>query len=463
MKRIIALFVIFLIVLQPASVIAAREEQGADFDPDSITCEAAIMVEQNSGKVLFERNSRKKMYPASLTKVLTALLAIEELDLNDTITVGREINLKALDASGAGLVVGEKISVSDLLRALLIPSGNDAAYTVAVQVARKKANDPSMSIQQAVDYFAKMMTERAKELGAENSNFVNPHGYHDDNHYSTAYDMYLITKEAMKHEIFREIVSTQYYSIKNDENAESGDKKVEHSWVNRNLMLRKKGEYYYENATGVKTGYTSKAGNCLISSAEKDKLSVILVTMNFPTEKERWEGSISLLDYGLNNFQFHTVVKEGDIVSSVKVGKKFFKNTVNLDVLAEKGYEDLFNKKDIPEIMANIEWDSNLIDPRQEGQDETRLLGPIYEGQKVGRVVYMLNGDILAESNLIASETVMKLNIIDHVLLGGDYVLKHWYIVVIPLVVLVILFGTLRISKTRRKEHDMGFEKRRRY
>jgi len=255
------------------------------------------MVEQNSGKVLFERNSRKKMYPASLTKVLTALLAIEELDLNDTITVGREINLKALDASGAGLVVGEKISVSDLLRALLIPSGNDAAYTVAVQVARKKANDPSMSIQQAVDYFAKMMTERAKELGAENSNFVNPHGYHDDNHYSTAYDMYLITKEAMKHEIFREIVSTQYYSIKNDENAESGDKKVEHSWVNRNLMLRKKGEYYYENATGVKTGYTSKAGNCLISSAEKDKLSVILVTMNFPTEKERWEGSISLLDY----------------------------------------------------------------------------------------------------------------------------------------------------------------------
>ena len=228
------------------------------------------------------------MYPASLTKVLTALLAIEELDLNETITVGREINLKELDASGAGLVAGEKLTVSDLLRALLIPSGNDAAYTVAVQVARKKANDSSMNTREAVDYFAEMMTKRAKELGAENSNFVNPHGYHDDNHYSTAYDMYLITKEAMKHEIFREIVSTQYYSTKDEENAESDGKKVEHSWVNRNLMLRKKGEYYYENATGVKTGFTSKAGNCLIASAENEKLSVILVTLNFPTEKERW-------------------------------------------------------------------------------------------------------------------------------------------------------------------------------
>jgi len=169
------------------------------------------------------------------------------------------------------------------------------------------------------------------------------------------------------------------------------------------------------------------------------------------------------LDYGLNSFQFHTVVKEGDTVSSVKVGKKFFSNTVNLDVLAEKGFEDLFNKKDIPEIKANMEWDTNLIDPRQEGQDEIRLLGPIIEGQKVGRVVYMLNGNVLFESSLIASESVMKLNVIDYVLLGGDYVLRHWYLVVIPLAVLVILIGTLRVSKARRKDHGMNHEKRRRY
>lgn len=462
MKRFFTLLIILFIAIQPISFVYAEPEDYINID--DINCEAIYMVEQNSGKVLINKNSTERLYPASITKVMTALLAIENFDMNESITIGREINLKSLDASGAGLVAGETMNMSDLLRALLIPSGNDAAYSVAVQVARKVADDPEMRTQDAIDNFSELMTKRAKELGAKDTNFVNPHGYHDDNHYSTAYDLYLIVTEAMKHDIFNEIVGTQYYSTKNsDKDAGKDGKKVEHSWVNRNLMLGKNSGYYFKEATGVKTGFTSKAGYCLISSAENEDLSLILVTLNFPTEKERWEQSVKLLDYTLKNYQLHTIVKKDDIVTNVKVGKKYLNKTVNLDVIAEKEYSDLINKKDILEIKTIIQWDSALLDTRKGSKGAEKLIGPIKEGQILGKVVYSLNNEVLSEINLIASEGVMKLNVIDYILDAGNYVIRYWYIFAIPLLVIGLLLVAFKLSKRRRSDRDRGVRTKHRY
>ena len=187
MKRILCVLLTIYILIQPIGIFAEKGSAGSEaFDPAELKSEAVILVESESGEILYSKNENKKMYPASMTKVMTALLAIENLDMNEVITVGSEINLKEPDASSAGLRRGEQLTNEDLLRGLLIPSGNDAAYTVAVQVARKVSGDSSLPVGAALEYFYEMMNKRAKEIGAENTNFVNPHGYHEDNHNNNA-------------------------------------------------------------------------------------------------------------------------------------------------------------------------------------------------------------------------------------------------------------------------------------
>lgn len=162
------------------------------------------------------------------------MLALEHGDLKEVVTVRNEANLCQPDGSKAGLDLEEQITLENLIRGLLLPSGNDAAYTIAVHIARKVSNDPNMPIEQALDKFSELMNEKAKELGAENSQFVNPHGYHNDEHYTTARDLALITREAMKYDFFREVVSTQVFTIKDWNNAEE----IRY-WRNSNALIQK--------------------------------------------------------------------------------------------------------------------------------------------------------------------------------------------------------------------------------
>ncbi|AOT68631.1 D-alanyl-D-alanine carboxypeptidase family protein [Geosporobacter ferrireducens] len=269
MKEFILVIIIFSLPITAQVMLAALD------------AESVILLDQNSGEILYRQNEHKRLYPASTTKVMTALLVIENGDLDEVITVGEEINLIAEDSSKAGLVIGQKISVNDLMESLMLVSGNDSANTLAVYTARKINNEPNLDIEASLGKFQETMNQRAKELGAMDSHFTNPHGYHDSEHYSTAYDLGIITREAMKNRSFKELV----------QKPENGD------WKNRNLLLNKNDAHYYPFATGVKTGYTSAAGQCLISSASKNDIDLIAVVLN-SSKEGRWVVSKQLLEYG---------------------------------------------------------------------------------------------------------------------------------------------------------------------
>ncbi|PKM93589.1 MAG: D-alanyl-D-alanine carboxypeptidase [Firmicutes bacterium HGW-Firmicutes-1] len=274
----------------------ANKQINSNFDEDLI-CESAILIDESSGEVLFEKEALKKMYPASTTKILTALLFMNMGNNSDLIVVGDEINRVAVDASKAGLNHDEQISYKDLLSALMIPSGNDAAYVIAKYIGAQQVGEIDSNV--ALESFITLMNTYGEDLGLKNSHFENPDGYHNDKHYSCSYDLAIITKEAMKYDLFRKIVNTSYYDMleTNQLNKTEGGTR---SWINTNQLLFEGTDYYFEFATGVKTGFTDQAGYCLVSSATYDGRSVIAVVLN-STENGRYEDGIKLLRYGLDS------------------------------------------------------------------------------------------------------------------------------------------------------------------
>jgi D-alanyl-D-alanine carboxypeptidase (penicillin-binding protein 5/6) len=237
------------------------------------------------------------LYPASTTKILTALVTLENEDLDDVVAVGDEIALLRPDASKAGLQVGQEVTVRELLYALMLPSGNDAAYTLAVEVARETSGE-SMNSKEALSFFAAMMNQRAMELGAKNSHFENPDGYHSPEHYSTAYDMALIARAAMQNNFFRQVVQTPAYQG----HSVSDSQGREIMWANTNRLLNENDPFYYSGATGIKTGHTTQAGYCLVASASRRDTNLIAVVLN-STATGVWAESARLLDYGFSQAQ----------------------------------------------------------------------------------------------------------------------------------------------------------------
>ncbi len=232
----------------------------------------AVVIEQSSKRVLYDEGLNEKCYPASTTKVLTALCVLEKLPLDKIITVPKEA--EGVEGSSIYLQAGQKISVRDLLYGLMLRSGNDAAVTLAVATS---GNIPN---------FADLMNETAKKCGAVGSNFVNPHGLHDEMHYTTAYDLALICAKAYENEEFCKIVSTSKAKITVDD---------EVRYIgNKNKLL-----HLYDGANGVKTGFTKKSGRCLVSGAKRDGMQVIGVVLN---HSDMWNDTIRMLNFAFDNY-----------------------------------------------------------------------------------------------------------------------------------------------------------------
>ncbi len=258
-------------------------------DPPQIGAKAAVLLEASTGKVLFAQNAQAQLPMASTTKIMTALLAIEEGDLEEMVTT--DASAYGVEGSSIYLQLEETISLRDLLYGLMLASGNDAAVAIAVHIAN------------GVEQFAARMNERAREIGAVNTNFVTPNGLPDENHYTTAYDLALIAAEAMKNETFREIVSTQYYRT------ETGA--VARTFKNKNQILWK-----YEGGNGIKTGYTQAAGRCLVFAAEREGMQLVGVVLSCPN---MFEDAMALLDYGMDNYEMRPLVQAGDRIANVYV------------------------------------------------------------------------------------------------------------------------------------------------
>ncbi len=265
-----------------------------------ISAESAILIDQESGQVLYQKNPHTQLYPASTTKILTALLALKYGDLDDVVTVGNEVKLVQPDSSKAELSVGQEIRLSDLIYGLMLPSGNDAAYTIAVYVAAKAHPGEDLSSREAVAVFVDLMNEKARGLGALESHFNNPDGYHDAKHYSTASDLAMIAKAAMQYPFFCQVAATEYYHCRSQDTLGVEHAQHDFSWQSTNLLLDPSSPYYYPGTTGLKTGHTTEAGYCLAASVSRDNRTLISVILN-ASETGIWSDTTKVLNFGFGN------------------------------------------------------------------------------------------------------------------------------------------------------------------
>ena len=349
----------------------------------NIESPVALLMDSSTGKILYEKNINDKMYPASLTKVMTAIIVLENCNLSDTATVSQNaVNSISYGYVTANLKVGEELTIEQLLYLLKVGSCNDAAIVLAEHVSG------------SVDNFSVLMNEKAKSLGCTSTNFVNPNGMHDENHYSTAYDLSLISKYAMDNETFRTIVSTTYYKlpITNKYNKE------DRFFTTTNELLA--GDYRYKYATGIKTGFTTPAKNCLTASALKNNLELITVVLGSDKTSDglsqRYLDTTSLFEYGFNTYSSKEIVKAGDIIQTINV-KHATRNTKKLDLIVSNDINILINQKDInstflPEINLN-----------------DNIKAPLKKGDIIGTVTYTSEGTQYTE-NLIANSDVHKSN-----------------------------------------------------
>lgn len=275
--KILLLTVIFF----AANLLISTNGQVASAAP-GVSANNAVLIEQSTGRVLFEKDAHSQESIASITKIMTAIIAIESGKMKEKVTVSRE----AIYTEGSSIYLeqGEKMTLEDLVYGLMLRSGNDAAVAIAEHVGG------------SLDGFVYLMNEKAKWLGMENTHFDNPHGLDSDNHYSSAYDMAILTQYAMNNEKYREISGTTSY--KSDGRT--------YSWINKNKLLTQ----YYEYCTGGKTGFTKKTGRTLVSTASKDGMDLIAVTLNAPDD---WKDHMSLYEWGFENFDMKTLTDKGEV------------------------------------------------------------------------------------------------------------------------------------------------------
>ena len=313
---------------------------------------AALLVSPESDMVLYEKNADEKRYPASTTKIMTALLTLENVsDLSAVVTAeASDFENVTADSSNAGIKVGEQVTVKDLLYALMLPSANEAAYMLARHVGG--------SWEQFVD----MMNERAAELGCTGTHFCNPCGLHEDDHYTTAHDLYLIAKEAMKDATFRDIVSTVQHRM-----AKTNLHEERIILTTNQLIFSSFQPWSYANCLGIKTGHTSQAGNCFVGYAEYGDAKLFSVVLGcsssskeYPTVAASFTDTKSLCQWGFENFTSKTLARQGEEVTYTKVKLSTDTNQVILtaknDLVSllprELDVKDLELQSDIPEEVA---------------------------------------------------------------------------------------------------------------
>ena len=381
----------------------------------SVNAKASIVVETNSGKIIHENNAEVQNYPASITKILTAILVIENCELDDVATVSQSaISHIPQGYVVAPLVVGEKMKVEELLYALMLKSANDAAYVLAEHVGG------------SVEGFSDMMNKKAEELGCKNSHFVNPNGIHNSNHYSTAYDMYLISKYAMENEKFVKIVSTYQHTLPVTNKYIKNDRIMK----NTNLFVNPNSKYFDKNIKGIKTGTTLQAGNCLITNINKDGFDVITVVLGAQTKDSKFSETSKMIKYTFDNYTYTILHKKDDVIKNIEV-EKATKETKNLNLVIS---DDITT-------MNNINIDVKQIEPEITLNEE--IVAPIYKGQELGTIKYTVDG-LEYNAKLLAENDVIKKTYYVEILIG----IGALFVIVVVIVIVKKKVGKKRAQYT---------------
>lgn len=354
---ILSIFVIVFILFSTSFCFATTEDTLANVDAP-----VALLMDANTGKILYEKNAFEKMYPASTTKIMTAILALENRDLSHIAKVSyNAIFTVPIGYANANLQLDEELTIEQLLHVLLVPSANDAANVIAEDIGG------------SVESFVSMMNTKAVEIGCINTHFVNANGVHDENHYSTAYDLAIMGKYAMKNEIFRKIVTTVRYTLPVTNKYDKADR----IFLNTNNLINSKNSQFYEYANGIKTGYTDAAKNCIVASSKKGDLELICVIMGADNTavSNKFNDCISLFNYGFDNYTYKRLFSK-DSVYKVVTPHNASNNTKNLNLLIEDDINVLIKKSDYD---LNFTPDV-LID--------SKIRAPITKGSIVGTISY---------------------------------------------------------------------------
>lgn len=360
-KKVIAL-VLSASLLVPSVVMA----EGVN----DIKAVSAILMDGSSGKVLFEKNADQRLPPASITKIMTMLLIMEAIDsgqisTDDIVTVSKTAAIKT--GSHIFLAEGEQMSVNDLMKGIAVASGNDAAIAMAEYLYGTQ------------EKFVEQMNKRAKELGMENTNFVNCNGLDVDNHYSSARDVALMTLELLKHPKIFDYTTIWMDTLRNGQ----------FGLANTNKLIR-----FYEGANGMKTGSTSKAGYCLSATAKRGDMQLIAVVMSSPSTKDRFADGSTLLNYGFGSFTREVKATAGEAYGELAVEG-------GVKSAAPLAYGDDFSI-----VVENGNKNSITAEPNL----PESIQAPVTKGQKVGEMVYYEQGKQVGKSDLVASEDVEKIS-----------------------------------------------------
>lgn len=397
MKKIISLSILFIFTLntycfstyltiptwndEDTTIVNAEATTADNFL--NIESESAILIEQTTGQILYEKNSHDKLRPASVTKIMSILLIMEALDRGD-ITLDTKIpcseNASSMGGSQIWLDSTEELTVDEMLKAICVVSANDCTVAMAEYLAGSE------------ELFVQKMNERAKELGMNDTTFKNCHGIDEDGHLTSSYDISLMSRELLQNHPS----ITNYTTIWMD-SLRDGQSEL----VNTNKLIRT-----YEGATGLKTGSTSLALYNLSASASRDDLSLIAVVLRAPTPKIRFSEAKLLLDYGFSNYNFKKIATKGDILQNISINKGTI-NNINLVFENDSGV--LVKKTDSSEITQELEINDNIE-------------APISLGEKLGEMKYYINNELVASVNLVSDSEVPKRNLLN----TFNYITTNW-------------------------------------
>ena len=408
-------------------------------EPDVRYAKAALLMDMHSGRVLYSKNLDERVFPASTTKIMTGILAIENTNMEDTVSAPYEaLRDITLEDSQMGVLVGENLTVEQLIKSTLIYSANDSANVLAVHIGG------------SLDNFVDMMNQKAQELGMSNTHFANTCGLHDDDHYTTARDLAILSKYAMQNETFREIVRMPIYKI-----PPTNKYMMERILVNTNLFLgtSRSRYHYYPPAIGIKTGHTSQSGYCLVSAAAYDDMEFLAIVMDCPdadTGEQAYSyiDSKTLFEYGFNNYRHQDIAKNGDVAADSKV----------------------YEAKDDMRVAVTVENDLSALIPNQEGSKDNirtvidmpeQINAPISRGDILGTINYYYNDVPIGSSRLIATNDVARNELLHifHIII--KVITSPFFFVPVIMLIFILLYAKHKKKKRERQKRIQQIRKNR--
>lgn len=399
----------------------------AALDDPNIRAKSSILADPETGQVFYERAADERAFPASTTKIMTALLVLKYCELDETETCLEEDMDLEPGSTLAGIKVGETLTIHDLLYCLLLPSGNEAANMLARHVAG------------SVDNFVWMMNQEAIVLGCTGTHFANPHGLHDENHYTTARDLYRIASEAMKDETFAEVVRTAIKTLQ-----ETNMQKERQVLSTNQLILRRADPWYYKDCKGIKTGTTTPAGACLVSAAEKN--GGMLISVLLGCDKDDYTGGVRpnftetkrLFEWGFSNFASQTLMEPDKTIATVDVAL-----STETDKLSVKTAEGLTAVVPIDLDVDDLTYTYNLPES---------VRAPISANEKIGSVIISYGNTVYGEIDLIALNSISMSNVLYYKdKLDNFFQSTLFRVTVFVLIVFFAFCVVLRMMFTRRR------------